>query len=189
MSENWATLPRNPLYQVSDHGEVKSPAGAILAKRLDRDGYYMHTIRRPGVRAEGERPWTVKSHLLVLEAFVGPRPGPGYDGCHDDGTRDNNHISNLRWDTKSANAQDRIKHGRDYQLNKTHCPRNHELADWNNKAQHLAMGRRTCLVCGRARSYFSKRLRRHGEPWTEEELQVLSDLKYQQLRRDRDQEA
>lgn len=50
-------------------------------------------------------------HRLVLELFVGPRPD-GMVACHNDGNKENNNVSNLRWDTQQANAQDRIRHGR-----------------------------------------------------------------------------
>jgi Spy/CpxP family protein refolding chaperone len=33
------------------------------------------------------------------------------EACHKDGTRSNNSLTNLRWDTKSANSQDSIRHG------------------------------------------------------------------------------
>ena len=49
-------------------------------------------------------------HWLVLEAFVGPRP-KGMLGCHNNGSKKDNRISNLRWDTPQANADDRVKHG------------------------------------------------------------------------------
>lgn len=49
-------------------------------------------------------------HRLVLEVFVGPCP-PGMEGCHDDGDANNNTLSNLRWDTKVANAADSRRHG------------------------------------------------------------------------------
>lgn len=49
-------------------------------------------------------------HRLVLEAFVGPCP-PGLLACHKDGNPTNNNLSNLRWDTRSANAIDSINHG------------------------------------------------------------------------------
>lgn len=49
-------------------------------------------------------------HLLVLEAFVGPRP-PGLEACHNDGNAFNNHPSNLRWDTPAANKADMVRHG------------------------------------------------------------------------------
>ncbi|RUU22663.1 HNH endonuclease [Mesorhizobium sp. M7A.F.Ca.AU.002.06.1.1] len=51
-------------------------------------------------------------HLLVLEAFVGPRPD-GLEGCHNDGNPDNNRLDNLRWDTPESNQADRIAHGTD----------------------------------------------------------------------------
>lgn len=50
-------------------------------------------------------------HRLVLEAFVGSCPG-GMEACHADGNGTNNNITNLRWDTPSANWDDKRRHGR-----------------------------------------------------------------------------
>lgn len=50
--------------------------------------------------------------MLVLEAFVGPRP-PGLDGCHNDGNKLNNSLSNLRWATRKDNMADARTHGTD----------------------------------------------------------------------------
>lgn len=49
-------------------------------------------------------------HGLVLTAFVSSRPS-GLECCHGDGNPAHNHLSNLRWDTRSANMQDAITHG------------------------------------------------------------------------------
>lgn len=49
-------------------------------------------------------------HRLVLEAFAGPCP-PGMQACHINGVRSDNRISNLRWGTVKANANDREIHG------------------------------------------------------------------------------
>lgn len=49
-------------------------------------------------------------HLIVLEAFVGPRP-EGMHGCHNNGDPTDNRPENLRWDTPRGNAADRMKHG------------------------------------------------------------------------------
>lgn len=49
-------------------------------------------------------------HRLVLDAHVCPCPN-GKEGCHNDGNGFNNHISNLRWDTRSNNQMDKVKHG------------------------------------------------------------------------------
>lgn len=50
-------------------------------------------------------------HTLVLEAFIGPRPD-GMHGCHSpDPNPSNCRLSNLRWDTPSANNRDKEQHG------------------------------------------------------------------------------
>lgn len=49
-------------------------------------------------------------HLLVLTAFSGPCPD-GMEACHDDGNPSNNRLGNLRWDTRSNNHADKIRHG------------------------------------------------------------------------------
>lgn len=45
-------------------------------------------------------------HVLILEAFVGPRPA-GMQGCHKDNDKSNNTLENLRWDTPVGNTGDR----------------------------------------------------------------------------------
>lgn len=49
-------------------------------------------------------------HVLVLTAFVSPRPD-GMEGCHKDGDPANNRLENLRWDTRKANLEDMLAHG------------------------------------------------------------------------------
>ena len=49
-------------------------------------------------------------HRLVLETFVGPCP-KGMEACHNNGIRTDNRLENLRWDTRSNNAYDAVKHG------------------------------------------------------------------------------
>lgn len=48
---------------------------------------------------------------LVLLAFVGPCPA-GMECCHFDDDPTNNCLSNLRWDTRFANAADKHRNGR-----------------------------------------------------------------------------
>lgn len=50
-------------------------------------------------------------HRLVMATFVGPCP-EGHQVCHYDGNRQNNSLSNLRYDTSKANAADKRRHGR-----------------------------------------------------------------------------
>ena len=55
---------------------------------------------------------SVRVHRLVLTTFKGPCP-KGYEGCHNDGDKSNNHLSNIRWDTRANNLLDKIDHGTD----------------------------------------------------------------------------
>jgi hypothetical protein len=66
-------------------------------------------------------------HRLVLEAFVGSCP-PGMECCHNDGNPRNNRLDNLRWDTRSSNVRDQIRHG-------THFPLSHHYGSRNNSAK------------------------------------------------------
>lgn len=90
--------------QISQNGRLQQFAGRIL-KPSAVGGY-----PQVGLCVNGKMRLR-KVHQLVLEAFVGPRPSPAFDACHCDGTRDNNSLSNLRWDTKKANQADRVIHG------------------------------------------------------------------------------
>jgi hypothetical protein len=49
-------------------------------------------------------------HRLVLEAFIGLCP-KGMECCHRDGNKWNNSLDNLRWDTRSNNSFDSVRHG------------------------------------------------------------------------------
>lgn len=108
-----------PAYRVGSDGTVWSclQYNGHQARRIgdkwktlvpmpDGDGYLSVGLFRHGKCARR------KVHLLVLEAFVGPRPD-GMEGCHGDGDVSNCWLENLRWDTKEANQADRLRHGTD----------------------------------------------------------------------------
>lgn len=65
---------------------------------------------------------TVCVHILVLEAWKGKRP-TGKVACHNDGNRQNNTPSNLRWDTYEGNSADARRHGTLYSGEKHHSAR------------------------------------------------------------------
>lgn len=91
-------------YEVSDDGQVRSLCWErvrILKPGLSSNKYFTVTIGRGNTR-------TV--HSLVAEAFLGPRP-EGMEVLHIDGSRDNNHVSNLRYGTRSQNIQDAVALG------------------------------------------------------------------------------
>lgn len=53
---------------------------------------------------------TMRIHRLVMAAFIGPCP-KGLEVCHNDGNASNNHLANLRYDTRSENIKDQLRHG------------------------------------------------------------------------------
>jgi hypothetical protein len=106
-----------PGYRVGDDGSVWScwaynghqprrlgETWKRLVARASHDGYLSVGLYRSG------RAHRRKVHLLVLEAFIGPRP-PGLEGCHNDGHPANCALGNLRWDTHRENQTDRVRHG------------------------------------------------------------------------------
>lgn len=121
--ETWKDVPEwVGFYQVSDHGRVRSVTRTLMM--LDPKGRYRSRtftgrIIKPArstpydmvsLTAPDRKRWCVTSNVLVLLAFYGP-PGDGQECCHNDGNPRNNVLGNLRWDTRSANAMDRHKHG------------------------------------------------------------------------------
>lgn len=109
--EEWrAVVGHEGFYEVSDHGRVRrmdytAPMGTVERRYPARmlrtqlvQGYPTVGLWRPVARHVG-------THILVLEAFVGPRPA-GAVAMHIDGTRDNSLTGNLRWGTQSENMLD-----------------------------------------------------------------------------------
>jgi hypothetical protein len=115
--ERWMPLVGHEWgYEVSDLGRVRS------IDRRDRLGrLYRGRILKPCPTVSGylevfpclngvSKP--VLIHRAVLEAFVGQCP-EGMEGCHENGNNADNRLANLRWDTRSNNHADKVKHGTD----------------------------------------------------------------------------
>lgn len=111
--EEWKSIPGyEDRYEVSCCGDVRSlwfkgfprKRPHVMSPRTDDKGRKVLTLYFNGRATQ----WHL--HVLVLLAFVGLRP-IGQEGCHGDGNPANNHVENLRWDTRSANAADAIGHG------------------------------------------------------------------------------
>ena len=171
MTEQWLPVVGwEGFYEVSDHGRVRSVdrtimrrnrwgqirpvrfTGKLLAQRPDHEGRLRVQLGR------GERTQTeAKVHILVLEAFVGPRPD-GLDGLHWDDDRTNNTVENLRWGTHSENMQDSVRNGTHHCASKTHCKRNHEFTPENTFRQ--SGGGRGCRTCRRIQHTQRERERR-----------------------------
>jgi hypothetical protein len=74
--------------------------GGILPQFPDKrpgKGYLYVMLR------DGQRRRKAPVAVLVLEAHRELRPGAGYEACHGPAGRTENHLWNLRWDTKAAN--------------------------------------------------------------------------------------
>lgn len=117
-------IPGFPAYRVGDDGSlwsrwVRKSGGARGSKKVLGNTWKrlkLHRNRGTGYLQTGlyvnGRHFLRRVHRLVIETFVGPCP-KGMQCCHGDGDRTNNALSNLRWDTPSANQADRMRHGTD----------------------------------------------------------------------------
>jgi len=123
------------LYEVSDQGRVRSLNRTVACKFGSTKLYKGRTLTgsvnpKTGYRtatlvdaAKGRKKYAV-IHRLVLEAFVGPCP-PGMECCHGDLDRSNEALSNLRWDTRSANTLDAVRHRTNAHARKDGCAKGH----------------------------------------------------------------
>lgn len=98
--ERWAPIPGNEA-EVSTHARVRI-GDSLLEPRKDAKGYVR--FRLPGRR------WQ-QVGVLMLEAFVGPRP-PGLLCLHANDIPSDNRLDNLRWGTVKENTHDAIRNGR-----------------------------------------------------------------------------
>jgi hypothetical protein len=120
-SMRYAPIKNFPAYRVSDAGWVETRwrtgnfyNGFIRPNETWRrmkhnerpDGYHGVELR-DGLG--GKRRTYV--HILVAEAFVGPKPFKGAVVRHKDGKSSNNAASNLQWGTHLENEMDKKRHG------------------------------------------------------------------------------
>ena len=106
--EVWMPVPDyEHQYEVSNLGRVRNSVTLLVLKPAVNRGYqHVALYATPG---DGR---THYIHLLVLRAFCGEPPFPGAEGCHNNGDRGNNSLTNLRWGSRQDNADDRGRHGR-----------------------------------------------------------------------------
>lgn len=109
MSINELWLPVNgfPNTEVSDLGRVRSLFRGSLKMRslfTRPDGYVTLQLQNKQERRN------YRVHVLVMEAFVGPKP-PGLDVNHKDGDKGNNRLSNLEYITRSENHRHAFRLG------------------------------------------------------------------------------
>lgn len=105
--EQWRDVPGfEDEYVVSSLGRIcRKPTGHVLKPWIAAGGYCYVDLR-------GEcRKRKIGVHVIVAEAFHGPRPSPGHEVAHWDGVTTNNTVDNLRWATHRENLEDRRRHG------------------------------------------------------------------------------
>lgn len=155
MTEVWLPVKGyEGIYEVSSLGRVRS-----LTRRVDhrhyvttRQGQMLKPLlhqARGYLRVSLNRDGSAKVrdiHLLVAEAFLGDRPD-GFHVCHNNGDSQDNRVSNLRYDTPSANNYDKRRHGTDHEVKKTHCPQGHPYSPENT---YVYRNRRNCRTCSAA---------------------------------------
>ena len=181
--EEWRDIPGyEGMYQVSNLGQVRS-IGRTVTRSDGQVHRYKGNILRTPLNQRGYQVVNLciqgkcqmrTVHSLVAETFIGTRP-EGMEVCHNDGSKTNNHVDNLRYGTSSENKLDNVRHGTHTNAAKTHCPLGHELFAENIPPSIAKLGKRTCLACSRAR----RRVHRHPE--LKPQLQALADSYYQSI--------
>ena len=113
--ETWKPIPDWP-HEASSCGRARSidrlgsdgiwRLGAMLPPQPDTrpgKGYLYYDLR------DGKRRRRIPAAVAVLEAHRGTRP-EGCEACHNRGVRTDNHLTEIRWDTREANLADMAEH-------------------------------------------------------------------------------
>ena len=87
------------------HNRPLDPKPYVINGRPDQKGYTQYCLSDINKRRRNFR-----GHILVMQTFVG-LPGDDEEICHYDDVKHNNHIDNLRYDTRKANLADAKRNG------------------------------------------------------------------------------
>lgn len=160
------------LYEVSSEGRVRSKdrlVGMIISgtkcERLhhgrvrkltpDKLGYAHLSLKRQGLHVRRA------VHILVCEAFHGPRPN-GMEAAHKDGNPRNASAENVRWLTRSQNNLEKANHGTLLTRDTGHGYAKVTSADIREMLRLVSGGEKVKDVAGRfgiRRDYLSRLLR------------------------------
>lgn len=107
------TIPGFPDYAITKGGQVWSKPrkgsgcfekGKWLKSGKTKNGYFIVCL------CKNKKTYSKYVHRLVLKTYLKKRTG-NVECCHNDGNKQNNDLSNLRWGTHSENIMDAVKHG------------------------------------------------------------------------------
>lgn len=121
--ERWVAVAGfEGLYEVSDHGNVRSLARHVktnnnkmlFCKGQSLNPWTVYGYEKVGLNSDGNSR-QVHVHRLVAESFVSPERECQTHVNHIDGNKTNNHYSNLEWCTVSENNSHAIDTGLNYQ--------------------------------------------------------------------------
>src|SRR4051812_35058077 len=109
MTEWRSVVGHEGAYEVSDDGQGRSIDRTMITVRGVRLPLKGQPLR-PALASHGYLTVNLgkKStyiHRAVAEAFLGPAPSADHQVCHNDGSKTNNAVSNLRWGTRSDNMR------------------------------------------------------------------------------------
>ena len=110
----WRQIPGWPEYEVSERGDMRRIIGGqgTRSGRVLKPWRNAHTHYFQISLWRGNQDHRTTVHRLVALAFLGEPPSTKHVVAHNDGSRDNNHWTNLRWATQRENVSDTIVHGR-----------------------------------------------------------------------------
>jgi hypothetical protein len=116
ITEEWRPVVGWPEYEVSNLGSVKRVAAAQRTRPgrvLQANGGTPYPAVSLSAKSRLPSPGWKRTpiHIIVIEAFHGPRPSARHEVAHNDGNPKNNQANNLRWATASENQLDRLRHG------------------------------------------------------------------------------
>lgn len=156
----WRLVPGFENYEASNTGLIRRVGKSRpLKPSITRLGYSMVYFSVQG------KVTTTSVHRSVTKAWHGEPPFEGAVVRHLDGNPSNNDKDNLAWGTVSENQFDRVRHGRHFQVNKTHCKRGHAFEGENLVVN--ALGHRRCQACTRIR-HNANYQRKRSAGWSKE---------------------
>lgn len=87
--------------EVSTSGRVRRhDSGRLLLQSLSTHGYPIVRLNR----GRGKNAVCIKTHVLIAEALLGPRPSTKHVVNHKDLNKQNNDVRNLEWTTYAENS-------------------------------------------------------------------------------------